>query len=66
MVWAMITEFVQSYKNQIAGKYDTNRRNRQAAPGQIAGAQSNQLSAGSKVKMQFYGLYADFETFNAT
>ena len=28
MVWAMITEFVQSYKNSIAGKYDTNRRNR--------------------------------------
>jgi len=26
MVWAMITEFVQSYKNQISGKFDTKRR----------------------------------------
>ena len=32
----------------------------------MSGAQSNALSAGSKVKMQFYGLYADFEAFNAT
>jgi replication fork clamp-binding protein CrfC len=26
VVWAMITEFVQSYKNQISGKFDTKRR----------------------------------------
>ena len=30
------------------------------------GQQQQQLSAGSKIKMQFYGLYADFENFNAT
>jgi len=33
MVWAMITEFVTSYKNQIAGKFDTQKRIT-AAPGQ--------------------------------
>ena len=26
MVWAMITEFVQSYKNQISGKFDAKKR----------------------------------------
>ena len=26
MVWAMITEFVQSYKNQISGKFDTKKK----------------------------------------
>ena len=30
------------------------------------GPQQAQLSAGSKIKMQFYGLYSDFENFNAT
>ena len=65
MVWSMITEFVQSYKNQISGKFDVKRRTQNAAPG-MSGPQQQQLSAGSKIKMQFYGLYADFETFNAT
>ena len=31
MVWAMITDFVQSYKNQISGKFDAKKR--QIEPG---------------------------------
>ena len=62
MVWAMITEFVQGYKNQISGKFDVKRR----AQVQNGGPNQQQLSAGSKIKMQFYGLYSEFENFNAT
>lgn len=62
MVWAMITEFVQSYKNQISGKFDAKKRVDQSG----MGPQTQQLSAGSKIKMQFYGLYSEFEQFNAT
>ena len=32
MVWAMITEFVQGYKNQISGKFDV-KRQAQVIPG---------------------------------
>ena len=63
MVWGMITEFVQSYKNQIAGKFDSQRRGVQAAGGM---APNREFSAGSQIKMKFYGLYAEFEHFNAT
>lgn len=62
MVWSMITEFVQSYKNQIGGKFDTKRR----MPINGLMPQQQQLSAGSKIKMQFYGLYSEFENFSAT
>mmetsp|Transcript_23017 Transcript_23017/g.28562 ORF Transcript_23017/g.28562 Transcript_23017/m.28562 type:complete len:100 (+) Transcript_23017:1088-1387(+) len=64
MVWAMITEFVQSYKNQIGGKFDTKKRIIQSAG--MGGPATHQLSAGSKIKMQFYALYSEFEAFNAT
>jgi dynamin 1-like protein len=55
VVWAKITEFVQSFKNQIGGKYDTKRR----ADGK------EQLSAGSKIKQQFYRLYSEYENYSA-
>lgn len=59
VVWAMITEFVQSYKNQISGKFDTKRRGQ-------GGPQQQQLSAGSKIKQQFYRLYSEYENYSAT
>lgn len=62
MVWGMITEFVQSYKNQIAGKFDSQRRG-QAHSGMTS---NREFSAGSQIKMKFYGLYSEFEHFNAT
>jgi vacuolar protein sorting-associated protein 1 len=56
MVWAKLTDFVQGYKNQISGRFDTKRR----ADGQ------QQLSAGSKIKQQFYRIYSEYENFSAT
>ena len=38
MVWAMITEFVQSYKNQIGGKFDAKKRAQLNAAGPMAPA----------------------------
>ena len=60
MVWAMIYDFVQGYKNQISGKFDAKRKVVMSGPG------ANTLSGGSRIKMQFYKLYKDFENFNAT
>ena len=60
MVWAMIYEFVQGYKNQISGKFDAKRKV------VMSGPQANALSGGARIKMQFFKLYKEFENFNAT
>lgn len=56
----MITEFVQTYKNQITGKYDARRQMNRGMP------QRSELSGGAKIKMQFYKLYAEYEGRPAT
>lgn len=58
----MITEFVQTYKNQIGGKYDTKRGN----PLETGGPVKAELSGGARIKMQFYKLYGEFMEFKAT
>ena len=45
MVWAMIYEFVQGYKNQISGKFDAKRKVVMGGPG------ANALSGGARIKM---------------
>ena len=60
MVWAMIYEFVQGYKNQISGKFDAKRKVIMGGP------QAQSLSGGARIKMQFFKLYKEFENFNAT
>jgi len=62
VLWNMITEFVQTYKNQIQGKYDPKRQNLSRA----GGPQRSELSGGAKIKMGFYKLYGEYEDFNAT
>jgi len=57
----MITEFVQTYKNQIQGKYDVRRKNPTNA-----GPVKQELSGGARIKMGFYKLYGEYENFNAT
>lgn len=46
----MITDFIQTYKNTISGKYDSKR---------VMGSQGGKadLSGGAKIKMSFYNLY---------
>lgn len=62
VLWNMITEFVQTYKNQIQGKYDARRQN----PTKVGGPGRSELSGGARIKMGFYKLYAEYDNFNAT
>ena len=62
LLWNMITEFVQTYKNQIQGKYDARRAPVQGNTGPVKA----ELSGGARIKMGFYKLYSEFESFNAT
>lgn len=61
LLWNMLTEFVQTYKNQIGGKYDA-RRKVQSGGGPVR----QELSGGARIKMGFYKLYADLEERKAT
>jgi hypothetical protein len=58
MLWAMTTEFIQTYRNTIGGKYDNKRSI-------AASAQKAELSGGAKIKMSFYNLYSEFFGFQA-
>ena len=44
----MITEFVQTYKNNISGRYDANRKMTTNQKGTL------EMSGGAKIKMNFY------------
>jgi len=50
LLWNMVTDFIQTYKNTISGKYDSKRMMNQAP---VRG----DLSGGAKIKMNFYNLY---------
>jgi hypothetical protein len=50
VLWNMITDFIQTYKNTISGKYDSKRVMNQN------GGKAD-LSGGAKIKMSFYNLY---------
>jgi vacuolar protein sorting-associated protein 1 len=56
----MITEFVQTYKNQISGKFDARRAMNSSQPNR------SELSGGARIKMSFYKLYSEYDQFNAT
>lgn len=57
VLWNMVTEFIQSYKNAISGKFDAKRTMSQ---------RSNELSGGAKIKMNFYNLYQEYRGYKAT
>jgi len=48
LLWNMITDFIQTYKNTISGRYDNKRD---------MGQGKQELSGGAKIKMSFYNLY---------
>lgn len=62
LLWNMITEFVQTYKNQIGGKYDARRRLNTGGKT----PQRMELSGGARIKMGFYQLYSDLNEMKAT
>lgn len=53
LLWSMVTEFINSYKNTISGKFDQKR------------GKNDQVSGGAKIKMAFYGLYSEFQGYRA-
>ena len=50
----MVTEFIQTYKNTISGRYDAKRS-------YVGQSESTGLSGGAKIKSNFYMLYAEFD-----
>jgi len=50
LLWNMITDFTENFKNNIRGKYDPKRNAR------VAG----EISGGAKIKLMFQELYSDF------
>ena len=50
MLWNMVTDFIQTYKNTISGKYDSKRL-------MASSGNKQDLSGGAKIKMNFYNLY---------
>ena len=57
ILYSMVTDFIQSYKNTISGRFDKKR---------IMGENNRQeISGGAKIKMSFYNLYQDLTDFNA-
>lgn len=55
----MVTEFIQTYKSTIAGKYDAKRYSGTAKAGEA-------LSGGAKIKEGFHRIYKDIIGFRAT
>ena len=53
----MITEFIQTYKNTISGRYDAKRS--------YVGTDTQGLSGGAKIKANFYQLYQEFDGVKA-
>ena len=53
----MITEFIQTYKNTISGRYDSKRA--------YAGNDTSGLSGGAKIKSNFYLLYREYDGVKA-
>ena len=59
VLWNMITDFIQTYKNTISGKFDSKKIMGAGAAGK------QELSGGAKIKMAFYQLYKEFDGFKA-
>ena len=49
LLWNMINDFIQTYKNMISGRFDSKR---------VMGAgNKSELSGGARIKLSFYNLY---------
>ena len=61
MLWSMVTEFIQTYKATIAGRYDPKRY-----AGVKMGKDGDPLQGGAKIKANFHKLYSEFRDHRAT
>ena len=56
LIWNMITDFTENYKNNIRGKYDPKRNTKV----------SGEISGGAKIKLMYQELYTEFLDRKAT
>ena len=61
LLWSMVTEFIQTYKATIAGRYDPKRYT-----GMKVGKDGDPLQGGAKIKANFHKLYSEFRDHRAT
>jgi len=64
LIWGMILEFLKTYENQIKGKFDARTMAQQQKMNKQPGAPV--MQGGARIKFQFYKLYSDLESFNAS
>jgi len=57
LLWNMITNFTENFKNNINGKYDPARRYRRV---------SGEISGGAKIKLMYQNLFSEFGEKKAT
>ena len=57
LLWNMINDFIQTYKNMISGRFDSKRV--------MGGGARQELAGGAKIKASFFNLYAEFEGYRA-
>ena len=65
-IWAMISEFLESLKSQISGKFDAKRKVRLTASGDIDPSQHQEISFGSAMLRSFDRLYEGLESTDWT
>lgn len=58
LLWNMINDFIQTYKNMISGRYDSKRS--------VATGDRQELSGGARIKHTFGNLYCDLDGYRAT
>jgi len=56
LIWNMITDFVENFKNNLRGKFDAKRNTKV----------TQELSGGAKIKLMFQELYQDLNNRKAT
>lgn len=56
LLWNMINEFINTYKNTISGRYD----NKRVMGSNTANMNKASLSGGAKIKENFYRLYHEY------
>lgn len=57
LLWNMINDFIQTYKNMISGRFDSKRV--------MSSSGGSDLSGGAKIKQTFFNLYQDMEGYRA-
>ena len=53
MLWSMVTDLVNHYKNTITGRYDNSKSNKI-----LLKVGKTEMTGGAKIKLYFYSLFS--------